>query len=64
VATLVFANGNELAVTATTAEVLSYVTEAQRGGTAKLPSGWIELTTAESATEVSVQVALITYIRA
>jgi hypothetical protein len=64
VATLVFANGDELAVTATSAEVLSYVTEAQRGGTAKLPPGWIELTTEETATQVSVQVALIAYIRA
>jgi hypothetical protein len=64
VATLVFANGDELPVTATAAEVLGYVTEAQRSGIANLPSGWIKLKTAGDAAEVSVQVALIAYVRA
>jgi hypothetical protein len=58
------ANGDELAVTATSEEVLGYITEAQRGGTANLPAGWIELTTAASATRVSVQVALIACVQA
>ena len=62
-ATLIFANGDELPVTETTAEVLSHVTEAQRGGAANLPAGWIELKPADSATAVSVQVALIAYVR-
>jgi hypothetical protein len=61
-ATLIFASGHELAVTAEAGEILKYVTEAQRGGAENLPAGWIGLTTAQDHREVSVQTSQIAYI--
>ena len=60
-ATLVFADGHELPVTETKADVLDRIGDAQRGGSDV--SGWLGLTT-KDAVEVSVQVALIAYVRA
>jgi hypothetical protein len=60
-ATLVFADGHELPVTEAKAGVLERIGDAQRGGSDV--SGWVELTTAGDAVEVSVQVALIAYVR-
>ena len=63
VATVVFANGHELAITADQRETLEAITDAQRGGRVDLPAGWIVLTAAEDQREVAVQTAQIAYIR-
>jgi hypothetical protein len=63
-ATLIFANGDQLPVTADTPEVLEYVEVAQGDGVTGLPRGWIVLTAAQGADQVTVQVAQIACIRA
>ena len=62
-AIVVFTNGHELQVTADRHEILEAITAAQRGGSADMPAGWIDLTAADDHGEVSVQTAQIAYIR-
>ena len=61
--TVVFTNGHELPVTAEREEILEAITAAQRGGSADLPAGWIDLMAADDQRVVSVQTAQIAYIR-
>jgi hypothetical protein len=62
-ATVIFASGLELPVTAQAPEILEYVEAAQRGGAAGLPGGWIMLTASQDTVEVAVQASQIAYIR-
>ncbi len=62
-ATVVFANGHELPVTADQREIRESITAAQRGGSADMPAGWIVLSATDDGREVSVQTAQIVYIR-
>ena len=58
-ATLIFVNGDQLPVTAEASEVLEYVAIAQGPGVVDLPPGWIVLTAAQGAAQVTVQVSQI-----
>jgi hypothetical protein len=61
-ATLIFTNGDQLPVTADSSQVLRYIEVAQGEGVADLPRGWIVLTAAQGAAQVTVQVSQIAYI--
>ncbi len=62
-ATLIFAAGAELTVTADLQQILELVESAQRSGAENLPAGWIMLTASENMAGVAVQTARIAYIR-